>query len=123
MTEEDRVQSEANDTATIQTAQEFAADDDKARWHKERMAEIKRAETLGVGAITTTAILGVAALIAYLTFTVMSQHTQRNHDRLVREGRNVTVWCYADPNSDRGTSTITGTPSQVRGFCPDAYYR
>lgn len=107
----------------VATSTEFATEIDDDRWHKQRMAEIGRTVTLGTGALTVLAILGVAAMVCYLTFTVVHEHTQRDRDANDLKSRTVTVWCYADPNRNDATSQFTGSRDQVRGLCPDAYGR
>jgi ethanolamine utilization microcompartment shell protein EutL len=65
-------------------------------------------------AIWAPVVLALMAWIAFMVWQVTS----------VFKSRQVSVWCYADPNSDRGTSNFTGDRDAVKGICPDArsYY-
>jgi hypothetical protein len=75
-------------------------------------------------AIWAPVVLALMAWIAFMVWQVTSENTKRQHDRDVFKSRQVSVWCYADPNSDRGTSNFTGDRDAVKGICPDArsYY-
>lgn len=117
----------------IATAEEFARSQEAEaakRAHRLQVAEVEiRAKqvqgrvTMILSAVWGVVILGVAAGIAFLVWQVTSQHTQRDRDRNELKARQVTVWCYADPNTDRATSSFTGSASEVKGRCPDAYGR
>lgn len=109
----------------IQTAEEFARERavaaDKRR-HAAAMAAIERRHDRAVtrvsAAATVVVLLGVLALVGFIVHQISSEHADEHTiDQLHRP---VTVWCYADPNSDRATSQFSGSRADVVGVCPDA---
>jgi hypothetical protein len=104
------------DEMTIKTAEEFAREqDDRAAT---RDLQLRRAEAdarhgrvlaLIWAPAVTLIILGLFAVIGFVVHQVSTEH-----------GKQVHVWCFADPNVDTATSEFTGSPSNVKGLCPDA---
>lgn len=101
----------SDDAATIATAEQFARD---LKQPDGRIA-------VALAAIWAVVAIAVMAWVAFLVWQVTSQHTERERNRDELKARQVTVWCYADPNSDRATSSFTGSADEVKGRCPDAY--
>lgn len=108
----------------VDTAEEFArkVDRQERRRRYQLQRELQRQDhdlTSQRVWATVVATVILSALIAFIVYSVTSEHARERiaHEQ-AKQGK-VTVWCYADPNSDRGTSTVTGTPDQVRNFCPD----
>jgi len=110
----------------VQTAEEFARELDVRRTdqaHKEACLEIANRHGFRLARVwapvVALVLLGFFAWIGFMVHQVSEQNTERHR---IDHAHQVTVWCYADPNSDRGTSTVTGSPDDVKGFCPDARY-
>lgn len=107
------------------TAEEFARERVRVaerRAHELRCAESERRHSRTLSrlatAATTVVLLGVLALVGFIVHQISSEHADEHTiDQLHRP---VTVWCYADPNSSRATSSFTGARADVVGVCPDA---
>lgn len=74
---------------------------------RKREADQKHTRTLAC--IWAPVVLSLIAGIVFMACYIVHEHSAR-----------VTVWCYADPNADRATSSFSGSPSDVKGLCPDA---
>lgn len=110
------------DTEVIQTADQFARETEREQRLRWREAQDQHGLALARvwAPIVAVVVLGLCALIAFLVFQVTSEHARVSVEHEKQTGDKVTVWCYADPNSDRGTSTFTGSRQNVIGVCPDS---
>lgn len=116
---------DANDEATIKTAEEFGREQEAkaARRAHELRLQVERERTSRVmaivwGPVVLLLLLGGAALIAFIVHSVTAEHTREAElDKLHK----ISVWCYADPNADGATSYVEGAPDDVRDYCPDAH--
>lgn len=109
-----------NDAATIKTAEDFAREQREKAAQREyalRQQELRertsRVLAMVWGPAVTLIALGLFVWIGYIVHQVSTEHVHE-HDN------NVTVWCYADPNTNSATSEFTGPVAKVKGICPDA---
>jgi hypothetical protein len=105
-----------NDETTIITAEQFAREMDEQAADREfqlrgQEANNRHGRLLALiwAPVVAAIILGFIFLLGFVVHQISTEH-----------GKRVTVWCYADPNRNDATSSFTGSPSDVRGLCPDA---
>jgi hypothetical protein len=107
----------------IELADDFAVmqGPDPEREHKQRMKMLAdqdlRHARLVWAPVVALVLLSALALIAFGIWVRSDRLLQQD---VLENQHKVSVWCYADPNSNEATSEVYGLPEDVRDYCPDA---
>lgn len=103
----------------IVTAEMFALEVDERDRQGERALRSQQASqahsrTLAIvwAPAVTLMLLGFFGMLALICYQITTEHADEHRHQ-------ISVWCYADPNTQDATSQATGSPADLTNFCPD----
>jgi len=86
-------------------AERYAVSQRASQAHYQKLARV----WAPVVAVLIICFFGMFAAISYF---ITSEHADEHRHQ-------ISVWCYADPNTQDATSQATGSPADLARFCPD----